>query len=144
MTLDANIIVRPRDRSNAFVALMFYGKMIQWIIWKRDLAFYVPPQVYFVASLFHLGALEVETVKKLHDMGGGKKSSQAWLFPEASPQKRGLCFVGTLSATLAIVQVRGLALVSTMAPWKFLATKAGWYLWWTQKVHVDAEVSEGE
>jgi len=29
-------------------------------------------------------------------------------------------------------------------PWKFLATKAGWYLWWTQKVHVDAEVSEGE
>lgn len=47
-----------------------------------------------------------------------------WLLQDSRVQIS-LCFVGTLSATLAIVQ-------------------AGWYLWWTQKVHVDAEVSEGE
>lgn len=58
-------------------------------------------------------------------MGGGKIFQHKPLFPLPSPKKRGLCFVGTLSTTLAIVQ-------------------AGWYLWWTQKVHVDAEVSEGE
>ncbi|CAL1154566.1 unnamed protein product [Cladocopium goreaui] len=47
-----------------------------------------------------------------------------WLLQDSRVQIS-LCFVGTLSTTLAIVQ-------------------AGWYLWWTQKVHVDAEVSEGE
>jgi len=47
-------------------------------------------------------------------MGGRKIFQHKSLFPLPSPKKRGLCFVGTLSATLAIVQVKGLALVFTM------------------------------
>ena len=44
------------------------------------------------------------------DMGCGKSISSQAAVPTSVAQKRGLCFVGTLSATLAIVQVKGLAL----------------------------------